>query len=93
MEIPVHGHGCFACPLANRNGLGPRPSAALQLLMSDLCDMCIIFTLLRHTVECTFFFYKNLFSKNITQAESQLRTFLLRPNVFKMSSINSDKKG
>ena len=52
-----------------------------------------------------FRFYKNLFlrtlrlrltkiekhTKNITQAESQLRTFLLRPNVFKMNNRNTDK--
>ena len=30
-------------------------------------------------------------TKNIIQAESQLRTFLFRPNVFKMNSINTDK--
>ena len=29
--------------------------------------------------------------KNITHAESQLRTFLFQPNVFKMNSINTDK--
>ena len=30
-------------------------------------------------------------AKNITQAESQLRTFLFQPNIFEMNSINTDK--
>ena len=30
-------------------------------------------------------------TKNIIQAESQLKTFLFRPNVFEINSINTDK--
>ena len=33
----------------------------------------------------------NVHTKKISQAESQLRTFQLRSNAFKMNSINTDK--